>query len=252
MSFLQQVRQEKQREVDALLQNPPMLQNRSSLRSLKTALSSEGVAAIAEIKRRSPTRGPIRPGSKPAEIAVQYEAYGACAISMLTDTPHFGGRLEELEEVRQSIQLPVLRKDFLIHPIQVDESYAAGADAVLLIVAMLSDSELSALLKRSEDLGMDTLVEVHDAAELERALATSAPIIGVNNRNLKSLEIDLAQAEELLPMCPEDRIRVAESGLFFKEDVDRMVSAGADAILVGSSLMLADHPGQALEALLCG
>ena len=252
MSFLQQVRQEKQREVEALLENPPLIQHRSDIRSLKRALSGPGVSAIAEIKRRSPTRGAIRPGSQPAEIAAQYEASGAAAISMLTDTPHFGGRLEELQEVRHAVEIPVLRKDFLIHPIQVDESHAAGADAVLLIVAMLSDSELAELLQRSQELGLDALVEIHDAEELHRALATSAPIIGVNNRNLKSLEIDLAQAEDLLPQCPSSRIRVAESGLFDHQDVERMTSAGADAILVGSSLMLAEHPGQALEALLCG
>ena len=252
MSFLQQVRLEKQEEVDALLLSPPQLSRRADLRSLHDALAAPGVSAIAEIKRRSPTRGEIRPGSLPEEIAVQYEHAGAAAISMLTDTPHFGGHLDELQAVREAVHIPVLRKDFLIHPVQVDESYAAGADAVLLIVAMLSDRELSELLQRSQELGMDALVEIHDEDELKRALSTSARIIGVNNRNLKSLEIDLAQAEDLLPRCQENRIRVAESGLFSPSDVHRMVSAGADAILVGSSLMLADHPGEALEKLLCG
>ena len=252
MSFLQQVRLEKLKEVEALLEHPPRIVDRADIRSLKGALSGPEVSAIAEIKRRSPTRGDIRPDSLPSEIAAQYEAAGAAAISMLTDTPHFGGRLEELKEVRDAVQIPVLRKDFLVHPIQVDESYAAGADAILLIVAMLSEAELKALLLRSQELGLDALVEVHDSEELERATATSAPILGINNRNLKTLNIDLAQAEGLLPQCPEDRIRVAESGLFSNTDVERMVAAGADAILVGSSLMLAEHPGQALEALLCG
>ena len=252
MSFLQQVRLEKLKEVEALLQQPPRLVERSDIRSLQKALSPPGASAIAEIKRRSPTRGDIRPDSQPSEIAAQYELAGAAAISMLTDTPHFGGRLDELQEVRSAVQIPVLRKDFLVHPIQVDESYAAGADAILLIVAMLSETELGELLRRSAELGLDALVEVHDADELERAVATSAPILGINNRNLKTLDIDLAQAEALLPRCPKDRIRVAESGLFSNADVERMVAAGADAILVGSSLMLAEHPGQALEALLCG
>lgn len=252
MSFLEQIRVEKTQEVEALLRQPPSIQARPSSRSLISALAGEDLAVIAEIKRRSPTRGAIRPGSEPIEIAQHYEHAGAAAISMLTDGPHFGGHINELRAVRDAVSLPVLRKDFLIHPIQVDESYAAGADAVLLIVAMLSDTMLHQLLERCGELEIEALVEVHEPSELERALAVSAPLIGINNRNLASLEIDLAQAEIMLPQCGPDVIRVAESGIFTPSDVSRMRAAGADAILVGSSLMLAPHPGEALKELLCG
>ena len=252
MTFLDRVRREKEAEVDALLANPPSLESLSPTRSLFAALTGSGISAIAEIKRRSPTHGDIRPGADPVEIARQYESAGASALSMLTDGPHFGGSLSELRAVREAVSIPVLRKDFLIHPLQIDEARNAGADAVLLIVAMLSDQELKTMLERSHTLGMDALVEVHDAVELQRALRCPAKIIGINNRDLKSLKIDLAHAEKLLPRCDGDRIRVAESGIFNREDVLRMQSAGADAILVGSALMQAPEPGPALEALLCG
>lgn len=251
MSFLDQIRIEKEAEVSALLQSPPQLINLQATRSLSTALTGPNMAAIAEIKRRSPTRGDIRPGANPVELAQAYERAGARAISMLTDGPHFGGSMAELRSVRAAVCLPVLRKDFLIHPIQIDEARAGGADAVLLIVAMLSDQELHQMLARTHALDMEALVEVHDTEELERALQSPAQIIGVNNRNLKSLAIDLANGEHMLPQCDADRIRVAESGIFTTQDLDRMRMAGADAILVGSALMLSEDPGKALEALLC-
>jgi indole-3-glycerol phosphate synthase len=243
---------EKEEEVAALLAQPPDLHSLQTPRSLSSALSGPTLSAIAEIKRRSPSRGAIRPNADPVDIARRYEAAGAAAISMLTDGPHFGGSLRELQAVRDAVSIPVLRKDFLIHPIQVDEARAGGADAVLLIVAMLSDEALDSMLERTHALGLEALVEVHDPEELQRALKSSAQIIGVNNRNLKSLAIDLAHGEQMLPQCDEKRLRVAESGIFNTEDVARMRTAGADAILVGSALMLAPDPGLALENLLCG
>jgi len=253
VSFLDRVHVEKEAEVAALLDAPPSLAgDLPAIRSLSKALSSTGVSAIAEIKRSSPTRGPIRPDLHPIDIAKSYEQNGAAAISVLTDRPHFGGSLNDIRDIRSCVDLPLLRKDFLIHPIQIDESRAAGADAILLIVAMLDDRTLHTMLKHCTQLGMEALVEVHTADELHRAIESPARIIGINNRDLQSLEIDLGNGEALLPQCPSDRIRVAESGVFVRKDVERMTRAGADAILVGSSLMLADNPGHALESLLCG
>jgi indole-3-glycerol phosphate synthase len=251
VSFLQRIRVEKEVEVSMLLADPPSLQALGKTRSLYRALKGPDLAAIAEIKRRSPTRGDIRADVIPAALAQDYERAGAKAISMLTDGPHFGGSMLELRAVREAVSIPVLRKDFLIHPLQIDEARAGGADAVLLIVAMLSDLELEQMLSRTHALEMEALVEVHDSHELQRALNSPAKIIGVNNRNLKSLEIDLCNGERMLPQCDPSRIRVAESGIFDRSDVNRMRQAGADAILVGSSLMLAKEPGKALEALLC-
>jgi indole-3-glycerol phosphate synthase len=251
VSFLDRVRVEKQAEVEALLLSPPALVDLRPTRGLHAALTGTALAAIAEIKRRSPTRGDIRPGADPIALAQAYEKAGASAISMLTDGPHFGGSMAELRAVREAIHLPVLRKDFLIHPIQIDEARAGGADAVLLIVAMLNDLQLQEMLARTKALNMEALVEVHDTDELQRALRSPAKIIGVNNRNLKSLKIDLANGERMLPLCDADRVRVAESGIFNAHDLERMRNAGADAILVGSALMLAPDPGKALEALLC-
>ena len=230
MSFLDRVAAEKHKEVEALLQSPwPETSQAPAPRSLAAALKAPPFSAIAEIKRSSPSQGPIRPGADPIEIASDYRDSGASALSILTDAPHFGGHIDDLKAVRGSVELPLLRKDFLVHPIQVHEARAAGADAVLLIVAMLSIEQLKTLASEASNLGMDTLVEVHTADELEVALEIEAPIIGVNSRDLKTMEIDLSRAETLLSTIPSHVVRVAESGIHTPAHRDRMIKAGAQA-----------------------
>ncbi|MEE2752190.1 MAG: indole-3-glycerol phosphate synthase TrpC [Myxococcota bacterium] len=253
MSFLERISIEKQAEVERLLAAPwPDTTTAPTPRSLAKALQASQFGAIAEIKRCSPSQGPIRPDADPAEIATGYAAAGAAALSVLTDAPHFGGHISDLKTVRDCVDIPVLRKDFLLHPVQLHEARAAGADAVLLIVAMLSIETLTDLASEAASLGMDSLVEVHTPHELAVALEIEAPIIGVNSRDLKTMDIDLARAESLLSDIPDHVVRVAESGIHTPAHRDRMKDAGAHAMLVGTSLMKASHPGQALKALLCG
>lgn len=253
MSFLDRVSIEKVAEVERLLAKPwPDTTDAPAPRSLAKALRSPGLVAIAEIKRRSPSQGPIRPNADATEIALAYAAAGAGALSILTDQPHFGGQLSDLQAVRAHVELPLLRKDFLLHPIQIHEARAAGADAILLIVAMLSTEVLQSLYSEARILGMDALVEVHTQEELQVALEIKASIIGVNSRDLKTMEVDLARSESLLASIPSGVVRVAESGIHTPTDRDRMLEAGADAMLVGTSLMSSDDPGIALGELLCG
>jgi indole-3-glycerol phosphate synthase len=220
-------------------------------RRFAAALSRAGrVNVIAEHKRRSPSRGAIREDLAPAEVARGYERAGAAAISVLTDEPFFGGRLEHLAEARAATRLPVLRKDFVVDPWQVWETRAAGADAVLLIVAVLGDDELSQLLTLAAEVGLDALVEVHDRDELERALGAGSRMVGVNNRNLKTMEVSLATAVSLCPAIPDGVVKVAESGIRTGEDVRCLREAGFDAFLIGERLMSDPDPGQALLSLI--
>ncbi|HUH13464.1 MAG TPA: indole-3-glycerol phosphate synthase TrpC [Longimicrobiales bacterium] len=219
-------------------------------RSLFDALRAGGaVAVIAEHKRRSPSAGWIREGSSVAEVVGGYAHNGAAAASILTDTESFGGSLDDLREARAAAALPLLRKDFLIDPVQVEESRAAGADAVLLIVRILEDAALRELLRAAAEWGMDALVEAHDAREVERALQAGARIVGINSRDLATFRTDLAVAERLAAAVPGELVAVAESGIHTAADVDRMGRAGVDAVLVGESLMRAADPGAALRAL---
>jgi len=249
VSFLERIRPEKLAEVKALRTAAPDPASGGPTRSFHAALVAPGLSAIAELKRRSPSRGDIRPGADPVDIALAYAANGARALSVLTDGPHFGGSLEDLDRVREAVALPVLRKDFIISELQLDQTRAWGADAALLIVAMLDQATLARLHAHAVQLGLDVLVETHDAEEIARALDAGATIVGVNNRSLHTLAIDLATCETLLPTLPTGIVRVAESGLRTRAEVLRMQ---ADAILVGSSLMTAPDPGQALRELLCG
>ncbi len=209
-----------------------------------------GVRVIAEHKRRSPSRGPIREDLAPGDVARGYEAAGAAAISVLTDEPFFGGCLAHLEEARRATALPVLRKDFVLDPWQVWEARAAGADAVLLIVAALTDADLGGLLAAAREAGVDALVEVHERGELDRALAAGARTVGVNNRDLQTLAVSLETSLALAPAIPDDLVAVAESGIRTGADVRRLRDAGFDAFLVGEQLMTAPDPGQALARLL--
>ncbi|MCB9572890.1 MAG: indole-3-glycerol phosphate synthase TrpC [Kofleriaceae bacterium] len=210
---------------------------------------------IAEIKRASPSAGPIRPGADPAAIAREYAAAGAAAISVLTDVEFFDGDLGFLAQVRalpETAALPLLRKDFLIDEYQVVEARAAGADAVLLIVAALDDATLRDLLVAAHDLGLEALVEVHDEAEADRAVAAGAELIGVNHRDLATFTIDLSLTGRLAARLPARTVLVGESGIRGADDVARLAADGAHAVLVGEALMRAPSPGAALRALLGG
>lgn len=219
--------------------------------SLRSALRAcDGVAVIAEIKRMSPSKGLIRADFDAEKIAIAYQAAGAAGISVLTDERFFGGSLEILRQVRAVVTTPLLRKDFVIDAYQIDEARIAGADAVLLIVAALDDQRLAAFHAHALSLGLDVLVEVHDEPELERALAIGARLIGVNNRDLKSFEVDLGTTERLAARIADPEVvLVAESGISSPADVARLARAGAGGFLVGESLMRMPDPGRALEAL---
>jgi indole-3-glycerol phosphate synthase len=220
-------------------------------RSLSRALQREGrVNVIAEYKRRSPSRGLIRADLRPVHAAQGYEAAGATALSVLTEPEHFGGRIEDLQEARSATLLPCLRKDFIVDPYQIWESWIAGADALLLIVAALSDAELAMLLKTAAEASIEVLVEVHDGDELRRAIGVGTRMVGVNNRDLRSLEVSLETSIRLAADIPDHVVAVAESGLRTGDDLRRLRDLGYDAFLIGEHLMQAAEPGQALEALL--
>ncbi|MEN8159310.1 MAG: indole-3-glycerol phosphate synthase TrpC [Myxococcota bacterium] len=219
-------------------------------RGFRRALLGRGPHVIAELKRRSPSKGEIRADFDPVAIARAYEAGGAAALSVLTDEHFFGGSLAVLERVRETTALPLLRKDFVIDAYQIDEARVAGADAVLLIVAALTPEALAALREHAAGLGLDVLVEVHDEAELDVAKGAGADLVGINNRDLRTFETDLGVTERLAPRVAEGVVVVAESGIFGPADVARLAGAGASAFLVGESLMREADPGLALRRLL--
>lgn len=206
-------------------------------------------AVIAEIKKASPSKGVMREHFLPAEIAVSYEQGGACCLSVLTDIDFFQGSDAYLQQARQACSLPVLRKDFIIDPYQVYEARAIGADCILLIVAALGDAQLKELANLASHLCLDVLVEVHDAEELARALPLNLPLIGINNRNLRTFETTLETTLSLLPQIPEDRIVVTESGIHTPADVARMRAHQVNAFLVGEAFMKAEEPGEKLHEL---
>lgn len=218
--------------------------------ALRHALENDGINVIAEFKRRSPSKGIIRAGANVTEIARSYEAGGAVAISVLTEEDYFAGSLEDLQKVETTVNLPVLRKDFIFDEYQVYESAAAGADAILLIVASLDDQTLSRLRSLAEDdLGLDALVEVHTAIEMKRAAACGANLIGVNNRDLRTLEVSLETSLSLAQDAPRDTTLISESGLHSPDDLHRLRSAGYKGFLIGETLMRADNPTEALRNL---
>jgi indole-3-glycerol phosphate synthase len=206
-------------------------------------------AVIAEVKKASPSKGVIRPDFRPGAIAERYAAGGAACLSVLTDAPFFQGHEDYLVEARAACALPVLRKDFMIDPWQIWESRAIGADCVLLIVAALDDDALHALSETADEAGLDVLVEVHDGAELDRALALPTPLIGVNNRDLRTFDTRLETSLELQARMPADRTTIAESGIHDRADVARLRAAGIHGFLIGEAFMRAEDPGAALAAL---
>ncbi len=222
---------------------------RDFLGALRARIGRGEPAVIAEIKKASPSKGVLREDLDPAAVAASYERGGAAALSVLTDRDFFQGSERNLELARAACSLPVLRKDFIIDPYQVYEARAIGADCILLIVAALGDAMLRELAGLAGHLGMDALVEVHDAEELERALALEVPLIGINNRDLRTFRTDIATTLELAPRVPDDRLLVTESGIHTREDVARLREAGIHAFLVGEAFMRADDPGARLAEL---
>ena len=222
---------------------------RGFARAIEAKIAGGAPAVIAEVKKASPSRGVIRPDFHPAQIARSYEAGGAACLSVLTDVDFFQGADAHLQEARAACALPVLRKDFTVDPYQVHEARALGADCILLIVAALSDGQLAELSGAAMELGLDVLVEVHDIDELERAIQVPAPLLGINNRSLRTFDVSLDTTLSLRGAVPRDRRLVTESGIHTAADVARMREAGIDAFLVGEAFMRESDPGAALRRL---
>ena len=252
----------KQGEVAALMQQKPLSAMRADAESrvltrdfvgaLRSKIAVSKPAVIAEIKKASPSKGVLRADFIPADIAQSYAEYGAACLSVLTDKQFFQGSNEFFKQARASCSLPALRKDFMIDPYQIYESRVMGADCILLIAAVLDDAQMKDMESVAMTLDMAVLVEVHDGAELERSLKLKTPLIGINNRNLKTFEVSLETTLALLQQVPEDRIIVTESGISTAQDVKRMRDAKVHAFLVGEAFMRAEDPGQALDALFSG
>jgi indole-3-glycerol phosphate synthase len=259
MTILDDIRAHKEQEVaarQAQRQLPEIIaacNDAPPVRRLKDALTSNNTGTlrlIAEVKRRSPTRGDLRPGADAPSLAATYCEAGAAAVSVLTDEHFFSGSDADLTAVRARVPAPVLRKDFTITSYQIYEARAIGADAILLIVSMLTDELLETFLDTADCLGMDALVEVHSADEAQRATRLRAPIVGINNRDLATFTVDLGTTERIRPLLPETATVVAESGILTRADVERVQAAGATAVLVGEALVTADDPAAKVRELL--
>ena len=235
------------KELYARLDESPALRGAAKRLAAQT---ETGMHVIAEVKRSSPSKGALADIGDPAALAAAYQEGGASVVSVLTEGRRFKGSMRDFEQVRSEIDIPMLRKDFIVTEFQVVESRLLGADLLLLIVAGLSKSQLRDFYQLTMELGMDVLVEIHDEAELESALDIGASIIGVNSRNLKTLEVDTRAFDRLFPIVPEDRIKVAESGIRLASEVDHLRTLGANAILVGETLVKSGHPAQAINQLL--
>ena len=222
---------------------------RGFVAALRRAIAERGAGVIAEVKKASPSKGVIRPDFRPAQIAGSYERAGAACLSVLTDERYFQGSDRYLGEVRDAVALPLLRKEFIVDGYQIVESRTLGADCILLIISALSAKELSDFHQAAKDLGMDVLIEVHNEAELDRALALSPGLVGINNRNLKTFETSLETTFRLLERIPEDVLVVTESGIHSADDVAAMRKRSVNAFLVGEAFMRAEDPGSALETL---
>ena len=257
--ILEKILAVKREEIAAAKQNCPLAAMRSDAEkadhprdfpgALRSKISSGMPAVIAEVKKASPSRGVLRADFDPSAIARSYARHGAACLSVLTDMQFFQGHRDYLREARDACTLPVLRKDFIVDPYQIYEARAMGADCILLIVAALRQDEMVELELIALGLGMAVLVEMHDASELERALALKTPLFGINNRNLRTFETRLETTLGLLRSIPDERLVVTESGILANTDVERMRSAGVDAFLVGEAFMRATDPGEALATL---
>lgn len=253
MTILDKILEEKRREVQQLLAEQDVVQENRLLRpSLFNKLyKAEHLQVISEMKRASPSKGLIAEGADPVAQAITYADAGAACISVLTDAPFFKGSFEDLAAVADNVSIPLLCKDFMIHSVQIDKARNAGASVILLIVAALTDEELADLHAYALACGLEVLVEVHDGEELKRALAINAKLIGVNNRDLRTFEVDLTRTEEIAALFPfhEERVLISESGIWEPEDAVRVSNAGASAVLVGESLMRSDSVTAALQSL---
>ncbi len=230
-------------DLQAKVENTPLPKN------IMPTFQGRDVCVIAEIKRRSPSRGDLAPIAEPAVLASMYEAGGAHAISVLTEAHYFNGSIEDLRAVRKTVDVPVLRKDFIVSSYQLFESRLIGADLVLLIVAALEQQALECLIERSYSLGLTPIVEVHELSEVSRAVDAGAKVIGVNNRNLKTLEVNKNQFLELAEFIPSSVVKIAESGIRTAQDLRTYAAAGADAVLVGEALVISDDPGKLVHDL---
>ncbi len=225
---------------------------RGFINAIERSISQGQSAVIAEVKKASPSKGIIRPDFDPVQIARSYQQGGACCLSVLTDVEYFKGSADYLKQVKQVVDLPILRKDFMLDPWQIYESRAMGADCVLLIVACLNDEQLHNLYELAKKLGMDVLVEVHDEEEMDRALQTDAKLIGVNNRNLKTFETSLKTSKRLRNKVDDSRIIVSESGIHSSADIQYLQQQNIHTFLIGESLMRHQEPGEQLLKLLNG
>lgn len=253
--ILSEIVQTKHAEVERLHRRAGELEKSAysslpSRRPFRDALLRREPAIIAEIKKASPSKGLLQSYFDPASIAKNYERGGAACLSVLTDSQYFQGRPTDLGEARQATALPALRKDFTVHPVQIHEAAALGADAILLIAAILTDTELRSFRELAEKLKLAALVEVHDEEELARALDSGATLIGVNNRNLQTFDVTLDTSLRLSEKIPSGKIRVSESGIFTRSHIDLLRRAGFQAFLVGESLMRASDPAEALQTLI--
>jgi len=238
-----------QREIDQSNNEDILLRTRGLIRAIENKISAGKAGVITEIKKASPSKGVLRENFQPAQIAQSYEKHGAACLSVLTDVEYFQGCNAYLQEARAACSIPVLRKDFTIDPYQIYEARAIGADAILLIVACLELNQMKELEACAHELGLDVLVEVHNAPELEQALELKTPLLGINNRNLKTFEVTLQTTLSLLPMVPKDKILVTESGILGSADVQLMRGKQVNAFLVGEAFMRATDPGAALSEL---
>ncbi|SPD76322.1 Indole-3-glycerol phosphate synthase [uncultured Desulfobacterium sp.] len=253
-SRLIEILDEKRREVQRLkAQGLPTMGTKydgREIRDFKKAISTpDGTQLIAEIKFASPSAGIIREGTDPIAIGRMYEQSGAAAISLLTDEKFFGGNIKNLPLLKEAVRIPILRKDFIIDEIQIKESLLYGADAILLIVRILERQRLVGLLSAARESGLGVLTEIHDRSELEVAIDSGAQIIGINNRDLDTFSVDIATTLEIAPMVPKDRVVVSESGIFTAEDINLVKGSGVNAVLVGTSIMKSDDPGQKVKEL---
>lgn len=249
MSFLDEVLDLKRLEVDRLRENPPCTAIRECGSAFAAALRRPRLSVIAEIKRGSPSKGALAPDLDVAKTARAYQEGGASALSCLTDRTFFGAQADDFAHARRA-DLPVLRKDFLIDALQVDESAAMGATAILLIVRILEPPQLLTLLRHARMRGLEALVEVHDESEIDQALEAGASILGVNNRDLKTLLVDPVRALRLRPRIPKGVVSVSESGIRTRDDVKRIEDAGFDAVLIGEALSTSKDPGATLRELM--